>query len=190
MTFWIDEDNHPVSSNTAYYYSRIRILFVFFLIALLFGNEPVLAEERSYTLFTVDVPNGWDGGEKQDFTVGEGGQGYMLVLTCPAADEDRVAAAVSLFVLPNMHHDDSATHAAKLAAMQENASAPRQEGPFWSFTGEPHSKSIDVPAVTRVNVTDEKVFIAIVQDSGSYGAEKVFQSLRGLTDETRRMLGQ
>ena len=114
----------------------------------------------------------------------------MLVLTCPAADEERVAAAVSLFVLPNIHHDDSMTHAAKLAALQENASTPHREGPFWSFTGEPHSKSIDVPAVTRVNVTDEKVFIAIVQDSGSYGAEKVFQSLRGLSDETRRLLGQ
>ncbi|MBQ9407283.1 MAG: protoporphyrinogen oxidase [Desulfovibrio sp.] len=148
------------------------------------------AEEHAFTLFSADLPDGWGGDEKEGFTFGEGGEGYMLILTCPGADGESIAAAVSLFVLPNIHHDDSATHAAKLAKLQENASAPRPDGPFWAFTGQPHSRSIDAPAVTRVNVTPEKALIAIVQDTGEHGAEQVFRSVRGLTDESRTLLGQ
>ncbi len=161
----------------------------FFLALLLCCAVTARAETREFALFSVDLPEGWDGGEKQDFKVGDG-EGYMLVLTRPAADGERVAAAVSLFVLPNIHHDDSATHAAKLAKLQENASEPHQEGPFWAFTGEPRSRSVDAPALTRVNVTPERVLIAIVQDTGENHAEQVFRSLRGLTDESRKLLGQ
>lgn len=159
------------------------------LFVLLVCVATVHAEERLFTLFGVDLPEGWDGGEKQDFKVGDG-DGYMLVLSCPTPDGEGVAAAVSLFVLPNIHHDDSATHAAKLATLQENASAPYQDGPFWAFTGEPRSRSVQGPAVTRVNVTPEQVLVAIVQDTGDNGAEAVFHSLQGRTEAARRLLGQ
>ena len=47
-----------------------------------------------------------------------------------------------------------------------------------------------VESVTKVNATADKVIIAIVQDPDQRGAEAVFASLKGLTPEARKLLGQ
>ena len=86
--------------------------------------------------------------------------------------------------------DYSATVANKLAQLQANASTPRPQGPFWAFNGEVRSQIFPAPGVTKVSATPDKVMIAIVQDPEQRGAEAVFASLKGLTPEAAKLLGQ
>ena len=165
--------------------------FIFFLVlTLLLCSAAAHAEERAFTLFDVTLPQGWDGGEQQGFKSGNDAE-YMLVLGLPKADgEEGYVAAVSIFVLPNAQHDEPQSLAHKLAGMQADATPPRQEGAFWTFTGTPRSQSFPAPAVTRVNATSDTMLIAIVQDPDAHGAEAVFKSLSGRTPEARLLLGQ
>lgn len=164
--------------------------FVFLcLFCLLFSAAPATAEQREFTLFSVDMPAGWDGEERRGFK-SESPEEYMLVLGLLDEKQENHVALVSIFVLPNEHADSSSSLAAKLAEFQADPSTPRQEGPFWSFSGTPRSQTFKAPAVTRVSTTPEKVLIAIVQDPEQRGAENIFSSLRGLTPQARLLLGQ
>ena len=158
-------------------------LFVFFLAV------SAQAEPRSFTLFSADLPQGWDGEENMGFKSGNPEE-CMLILGLSNAKHDGYDALISIFVLPNEQKDDSAAVANKLAPLQANASTPRPQGPFWTFNGEPRSQSFPAHGVTKVNATPDKVFIAIVQDPEQHGAEAVFASLKGLTPEASKLLGQ
>lgn len=147
------------------------------------------AETRSFTLFSADLPQGWDGEENMGFKSGNPNE-CMLVLGLANAKRDGYDALISIFVLPNDQKDDSATVANRLAPLQASASTPRPQGPFWTFNGEPRSQIFPVPGVTKVSATPEKVFIAVVQDPEQRGAEAVFASLKGLTPESAKLLGQ
>ena len=147
------------------------------------------AETRSFTLFSADLPQGWDGEENMGFKSGNPNE-CMLILGLSNAKRDGYDALISIFVLPNDQKDDSASVANRLAPLQANASTPRPQGPFWTFNGEPRSQIFAVPGVTKVSTTPEKVFIAVVQDPDQRGADAVFASLTGLSPEAAKLLGQ
>ena len=187
-------------TGSAYTQLHIRIRFfrnpevpmrtLFFLsLLMLCLTVTAQAEPRSFTLFSADLPQGWDGEEKMGFKSGNPDE-CMLILGLSSEKKDDYAALISIFVLPNTQNDDSASLANKLAPLQANASQPRPQGPFWTFNGELRSQAFPAPGVTKVNATADKVIIAIVQDPDQRGAEAVFASLKGLTPETRKLLGQ
>ena len=165
---------------------RILLILIFCVLCL---SVTAQAEPRSFTLFSVDLPQGWDGEEKMGFKSGNPDE-CMLILGLSNEKKDDYAALVSIFVLPNTQNDDSASLANKLAPLQANASQPRPQGQFWTFNGELRSQAFPAPGVTKVSAMEDKVFIAIVQDPDQRGAEAVFSSLKGLTPETRKLLGQ
>jgi len=162
---------------------------LFLALCMLCLTATAQAESRSFTLFSADLPQGWDGEEKMGFKSGNPDE-CMLILGLSNEKKDGYEALVSIFVLPNTQNDDSATLANKLAPLQANASTPRPQGPFWMFNGELRSQVFPAPGVTRVSATPDKVFIAIVQDPSQRGAGAVFSSLKGLTPEVRKLLGQ
>lgn len=164
-----------------------RLAFLLFL--MLCCAVTAQAEERNFTLFSADLPAGWDGEENMGFKSGNP-QECMLVLGLSNDAHDGYKALISIFVLPNDQGEDSATIANKLAQFQANPSTPRPQGAFWTFNGQPRSQNFAVPGVTKVNATKDRVFIAIVQDPEQNGAEAVFAGLKGLTPESRQLLGQ
>ena len=166
----------------------MRTLF-FLALCMLCLTATAQAEPRSFTLFSADLPQGWDGEEKMGFKSGNHEE-CMLILGLSNEKKDDYEALISIFVLPNTQHDDSAALANKLAPLQANASTPRPQGQFWTFNGELRSQVFPAPGVTKVSATPDRVFIAIVQDPSQRGAEAIFASLKGLTPEARKLLGQ
>ena len=164
-----------------------RLMFITILVLCLAVSAQ--AETRSFTLFSADLPQGWDGEENMGFKSGNPNE-CMLILGLANAKRDGYDALVSLFVLPNDQKEDSASVANKLAPLQANSSTPRPQGAFWTFSGEPRSQTFPAPGVTKVSATPDKVFIAIIQDPDQRGAEAVFASLKGLTPEAAKLLGQ
>ena len=164
-----------------------RLLFTTLLVLCLAVSAQ--AETRAFTLFSADLPQGWDGEENMGFKSGNPNE-CMLILGLANAKRDGYDALVSLFVLPNDQKEDSASVANKLAPLQANSSTPRPQGAFWTFSGEPRSQTFPAPGVTKVSATPDKVFIAIIQDPDQRGAEAVFASLKGLTPEAAKLLGQ
>ncbi len=164
-----------------------RLLFTTLLVLCLAVSAQ--AETRAFTLFSADLPQGWDGEENMGFKSGNPNE-CMLILGLANAKRDGYDALVSIFVLPNDQKEDSASVANKLAPLQANASTPRPQGHFWTFNGEPRSQTFPAPGVTKVSATPDKVLIAIVQDPDQRGAEAVFASLKGLTPEAVKLLGQ
>lgn len=164
-----------------------RLLFTTLLVLCLAVSAQ--AETRAFTLFSADLPQGWDGEENMGFKSGNPNE-CMLILGLANAKRDGYDALVSIFVLPNDQKEDSASVANKLAPLQANASTPRPQGHFWTFSGEPRSQTFPAPGVTKVSATPDKVLIAIVQDPDQRGAEAVFASLKGLTPEAAKLLGQ
>ena len=164
-----------------------RLLFTTLLVFCLAVSAQ--AETRAFTLFSADLPQGWDGEENMGFKSGNPNE-CMLILGLANAKRDGYDALVSIFVLPNDQKEDSASGATKLAPLQANASTPRPQGHFWTFNGEPRSQTFPAPGVTKVSATPDKVLIAIVQDPDQRGAEAVFASLKGLTPEAVKLLGQ
>ena len=164
-----------------------RLTFITLLVLCLAVSAQ--AETRSFTLFSADLPQGWDGEENMGFKSGNPNE-CMLILGLANAKRDGYDALVSLFVLPNDQKEDSASVANKLAPLQANSSTPRPQGAFWTFSGEPRSQTFPAPGVTKVSATPDKVFIAIIQDPDLRGAEAVFASLKGLTPEAAKLLGQ
>ena len=164
-----------------------RLLFTTLLVLCLAVSAQ--AETRAFTLFSADLPQGWDGEENMGFKSGNPNE-CMLILGLANAKRDGYDALVSIFVLPNDQKEDSASVANKLAPLQANASTPRPQGHFWTFNGEPRSQTFPAPGVTKVSATPDKVLIAIVQDPDQRGAEAVFGSHKGLTPEAAKLLGQ
>ncbi|WP_374282864.1 protoporphyrinogen oxidase [Desulfovibrio sp.] len=164
-----------------------RLLFTTLLVLCLAVSAQ--AETRAFTLFSADLPQGWDGEENMGFKSGNPNE-CMLILGLANAKRDGYDALVSIFVLPNDQKEDSASVANKLAPLQANASTPRPQGHFWTFNGEPRSQTFPAPGVTKVSATPDKVLIAIVQDPDQRGAEAVFASLKGLTPEAAKLLGE
>ncbi|MDR2850644.1 MAG: protoporphyrinogen oxidase [Desulfovibrio sp.] len=144
------------------------------------------AEHRGFTQFDVDLPEGWDGEETENF-LGGNKDSYMLVLGRKDAEGENFLAQVSVFLLPPLDGTPE-TIAKKMASMQDNVSTPQKEGKFWTFTGEPRTPSLKSPAVTRIRTTERYVLVIIAQDPQALGAESVVASLRGVTPEAKEAL--
>jgi hypothetical protein len=164
--------------------ARLAILFLLF-IGL---TSPAQAQTKTFTHFSADLPDGWEGEENSGFTDGKGNE-YMLIFKKHDDTGENIKGVVSLFLLSPLP-DSPAEIAGKLASMQENSTTPYQDGNFWTFTGEPRTQGFKSSAVTRVNATPKHVLIIIVQDPEQLGGDKVFSSLRGLTPEGKEILGR
>ena len=95
-----------------------RLTFITLLVLCLAVSAQ--AETRSFTLFSADLPQGWDGEENMGFKSGNPNE-CMLILGLSNAKRDGYDALISIFVLPNDQKDDSAAVANKLAPLQANA---------------------------------------------------------------------
>ncbi|MDR1857235.1 MAG: protoporphyrinogen oxidase [Desulfovibrio sp.] len=175
---------------------RMTAFWMLLLFALLAapGNAP--AAPMEFLHFSADLPNGWSG-EFQD-TSDNGVERYMLVMGVRDEAEDVYRAMVSVFLLPPLPDvdkggtgDDLAREVAeKFAGMQVDASEPRKEGRLWTFTGEPRTRTFKARAVTYVNADARNVLVVICQDPNELGAKQVFESLRGLTERGKELLGR
>ena len=100
------------------------------------------------------------------------------------ADFDYV---MNQFFIPKATAEDFAR---KMTELQGDASEPRKEGRFWTFTGVPRNQTVKGQAVTMVNTTPERILIIISQDPERIGADKVVAGLSGVTPEAKALLGR
>lgn len=152
-------------------------------------ETPQAQGEREFSRFAATLPPGWDGEERTGFSSGAAEE-YMLVLGVQDAAGERFLAQVSVFVLPNSKGSTAEDFARQMAELQGDATAPRREGNFQVFSGEPRTQALRGRATTRVSATPERLLIIIVQDPEALGGAAVAASLRGLTPETRELLGR
>lgn len=147
--------------------------------------------ERGFSRLAARLPPGWDGEERSGFSSGNPEE-YMLILGMRDETQERFVAQVSIYLLPNAPGADAETFARRMAGLQADASEPRAEGRFQVFEGEPR-QSGPAPkgrATSMVSATPGHLLIIIVQDPEARGADAIVQSLRGLTPETRELLGR
>ncbi len=153
------------------------------------ASEASSAATRDFARFSAKLPAGWDGEERTGFRSGNDDE-CMLVLGLKDQSGDNYRALVSVFVLPNEKNATSQIIAEDLRQFQAEDTEPRQDGHFWSFSGEPRSQAFKSSALTKVHATADMVLIAIIQDPENQGALAVFDSLKGLTRQTRELLGR
>ncbi len=151
--------------------------------------ETPQTHEREFSRFAASLPPGWDGEERTGFSSGADEE-YMLVLGVQDAAGERFLAQVSVFVLPNSKGSTAEDFARQMAELQGDATAPRGEGNFQVFSGEPRTQALRGRATTMVSATPERLLIIIVQDPEALGGAEVAAGLRGLTPETRELLGR
>ncbi len=166
----------------------VRLLLFSSLILLCCAAE-VPAENRAFSKFSVDLPQGWTGEEQTAFSVGRDDE-YMLVLGKRDEAGEKFLAQVSIFLLPNLPKDSAENFAKKMAELQSDASEPRKQGNFWRFAGEPRSQSFKARANNYVTATPERILIIIAQDPHNLGADKIIASLKGLQPDARELLGR
>lgn len=153
------------------------------------ADSPAAPGERSFSRFGATLPPGWDGEERTGFSSGAPEE-YMLVLGVQDEAAERFLAQVSVFVLPNRKGSTAGDFARQMAELQGDATEPREEGRFWTFEGEPRTQALRGRATTSVAATPERLLIIITQDPEHLGGAQVAESLRGLDDETRGLLGR
>ena len=153
------------------------------------ASETPSGVNRDFARFSATLPEGWDGEERIGFRSGNDDE-CMLVLGLKDAEGDNYRALVSVFILPNEKNATSERIAEDLRQFQAEGTEPQQDGHYWSFNGEPRSQTFRASALTRVHATPEMVLIALIQDPENQGALAVFDSLKGLTPQTRELLGQ
>lgn len=144
---------------------------------------------REFSEFSLVLPEGWDGEEQKGFVSDDPGE-YLLTLGKKDEKEDNFEAQVSIFLLPNKQGASAKDAAATLAEAQGESSEPVLENGLYVFTGEPRSNVVKGMAKTFVNTTPEKMLIIIAQDPKRLGAKQILESLRGLTDYSRQLLGR
>lgn len=166
----------------------VRLLLFSSLLLLCCAVE-AQAEDRAFSKFSADLPEGWTGEEQTAFSVGRDDE-YMLVLGKRDAAGEKFVAQVSIFLLPNLPKESAENFAKKMAELQSDASAPHKEGNFWRFAGEPRNQSFKAPAENYVTATPERILIIIAQDPHNLGADKIIASLKGLEPDARDLLGR
>ncbi len=168
-------------------------IFGFFLLVVAFSlparaDENTNASEKVFSEFAVELPEGWSGDERKDFLGKKSGE-YMLVLGKLDESQEKFLSQVSIYLLPNINNENARDFAGKMAEAQGGASEIGQQGNFWVFTGEPRTQSVSGRATTMVTANKDKMLIIIYQDPENLGAENVIKSLKGVTEESARLLG-
>lgn len=169
---------------------RICDIFCVFFLAL--ACPAICAaggQTRDFSEFSLVLPEGWDGEEQKGFVSDDPAE-YLLTLGKKDEKEDSFEAQVSIFLLPNKQGASAKDAAAILAEAQGESSAPVLENGLYVFTGEPRSNVVKGMAKTLVNATPEKMLIIIAQDPKQLGSGQILESLRGLTDYSRQLLGR
>lgn len=157
---------------------------------LFFCAIPVSAAEADrFSLFSMTLPQGWDGEEQSGFVSGNPDE-YQLTLGRLNDDGERFIAQISIFLLPNKNGLTAEEAATQLMSAQEDVSGLEREGLLWKFSGEPRTHAVDGRAQTFVNATPEKMLIIISQGPENLGAARIMETLAGRTDETRKLLGR
>lgn len=144
--------------------------------------------EKVFSEFAVNLPEGWSGDERKDFLGKKSGE-YMLVLGKLDESQEKFLAQISLYLLPNINDENARDFAAKMAEAQGAPSEIGKQGNFWVFTGEPRTQTVSGTATTMVAADKDKMLIIIYQDPENLGAERVIKSLKGMTEETAKLLG-
>lgn len=168
-------------------FSLAFALFAFILCVLVEARGEDGA--REFSRFSVELPEGWDGEEKTGF-VSDNRDEYMLTLGKMDSGGDEILAQISVYLLPNANSVSPEEAAKRLAEAQGDSDEPTLSGKLWTFGGEPRTRIIRGRAVTYANATPEKMLIVIVQDPQKLGADKIFESMRGMDEETRNLLGR
>ena len=159
------------------------------IIFLLLWNVPAFAEEVEYSQFAVTLPPGWDGEEQQGF-VSNDPREYSLTFGRKDDAGDKFLAQVSIYLLPNKPGADAPGAARTLADAQGDASEPTLASNFWQFTGEPRSSIIKGMATTMVNANPDYLLIIIAHDPQNLGSRELVDSLRGISQPARQLLGR
>lgn len=146
-------------------------------------------QSREFSEFSLVMPAGWDGEEQKGF-VSDNPDEYLLTLGKKDEKEDHFEAQVSIFLLPNRQGASARDAATTLADAQGESSEPVLENGLYVFSGEPRSNVVKGIAKTFVNTTPEKMLIIIAQDPKQLGSAQILESLRGLTDSSRQLLGR
>ena len=170
---------------------KIFLIAVSFFAFILCARIEARSEDgvREFSRFSVVLPEGWDGEEKVGF-VSDNRDEYMLALGKMEAGGDEILAQISVYVLPNANSVTPQEAAKRLAEAQGDSDEPSLAGNLWTFGGEPRTRIIRGRAVTYANATPEKMLIVVIQDPRKLGADKIFESMRGLDEETRKLLGR
>lgn len=145
--------------------------------------------EREFNRFALTLPEGWDGEEQTGF-VTDNPDEYQLTLGKKEENENKFAARISVFMLPNASGTNAEDAAEKLTEAQGDPTAPIRENGLWTFEGEPRSHALKGRAKTWVNTNPRFMLIIIAQDPSGLGAEEIVKSMRGLTPEAKELLGR
>lgn len=169
----------------------IRSLFFCFLLflPLMLSLPEASAQERTFSQFRVDLPEGWDGSERTGISSRDSNE-YMLFLDKKDAQEENYLAYLSIYLLPNKPGKNAEQSAKTLASQQADATEPVAQGPFWVFTGNPRDKILKGQAQTLVAANAEDLLIIIVKDPANQGAQAILQSLVPAGERTKKLLGQ
>lgn len=145
------------------------------------------ASLKTFSLFSVLLPDGWSGEEDFGFHGGDDREYRLVLLKKGDSSPD---AQVTVFLIPNERRESAAVFAGKMAELQDNATPVTEEDGFQAFNGEMRSRITRGTCRTRVRATEDRVLIVIVGDPAGVGAEEVFRSLRGVTPEAAELLGR
>lgn len=163
------------------------------LVFSLFFLSPAIAlgdtDHKTFRHFSADLPAGWDGDEQSGF-ISDDPDEYQLTLGKKDESEDSFVSQISIYLLPNKPGVDTETAARTLAEAQGDTTPPVQRGNFRVFTGEPRTRAMKGMATTMVNASPERLLIIIAQDPLKQGSEEIIASLKGETEEARKMLGR
>lgn len=151
------------------------------------AEEARPASLKTFSLFSVLLPEGWSGEEDFGFHGGDDREYRLVLLKKGDSSPD---AQVTVFLIPNERKEGAAVFAGKMAELQDNVTPVAEEDGFQAFTGEMRSRITRGPCRTRVRATEDRVLIVIVGDPAGVGAEEVFRSLRGVTPEAAELLGR
>ncbi|MCR4666012.1 MAG: protoporphyrinogen oxidase [Desulfovibrio sp.] len=165
----------------------MKRLLIFFPLLFLLWATVCVAGERNFLEFSVTLPDGWDGSERSAF-ISNDKREYMLVLGLKNEKEDAYRALISIYLLPNKPGKNAHDSAIALAEQQANASEPREEGPFWVFTGNPRDNILKGMAQTFVAANASDLFIIIVKDPEKIGATDIIRTLRPRTERSTALL--
>lgn len=165
----------------------MRILISLCLFFCVFCYSTSFSAEVTFSQFSVDLPEGWDGEEKIGF-VSDNPEEYMLVLLRKDESGENILAQATLYVLPNTKGLEAKELARQMSEQQADTSELNQEACFWTFTGEPRSTTVKGQALNKVSTSDGKMLIMIAQDPKGLGAYPLLDSLRGLNPTAQNLL--
>lgn len=181
--------SHPHCLHTQRSLFTVLLRLIPLLLCLFFAQISLAqAEVKDFGEFSLDLPAGWDGSERQGFASKDRNE-YMLTLGLKDETKEHYLAYISLYLLPNKRGLKGQDWAKDLAEKQAESTSPTQEGAFWIFSGDPRDKILKGRAKTHVTANTDHVLIIIVKDPGGNHAEEILATLTPKSKRAQRLLG-